>query len=87
MAAADCTVPVKVRHTHHLELGDNAFWLCIWTMGAATFLAMIYILAWHAQRQDEILAKTPAPLELACATSAPSRTHPACLALAKQDRH
>lgn len=76
-------MPVKVRHTHHLEIGDNAFWFLIWTMGACAFLALIALVSHHNLKENELLAKTPTPLELACATSRPERVHPACMALAK----
>lgn len=80
---AEQTIPVRVKHT--LGLGENAFWLAIWTMAACALLGLIGILAWHDLREDEILAKTPAPLELACATSNTSRVHPACMALGRSD--
>ena len=80
-------MPVKVNHTYRLELGDNAFWLLIWTMVACAFLALIGIIGHFNLKADELLAKTPAPLELACATSTSTRVHPACMAIAKDGEH
>lgn len=82
---AEQAQPIRVKHT--LELGDNAFWLLIWTMVACAFLGLVALLSHHNLKSDEILAKTPTPLELACATSDSHRVHPACMVLAKAGEH
>jgi hypothetical protein len=69
--------------TYRLEVGDNAFWLFVWVIIACAVLALFALISHHNLRADEILAKTPSPLESACATSRPERVHPACMLLAK----
>lgn len=74
-------MPVKVTHTHHLELGENAFWLSIWTIVAVFLTASIFILAKRSLAGDELLAKSSDPVALACATGLGSSPTSQCLAL------
>lgn len=75
------SVPVKVTHTHHLELGENAFWLSIWTIVAAFLIASVVILANRSLAGDELLAKSSDPVALACAAGLNSSVSNQCMVL------
>lgn len=75
------TMPVKVTHTHRLEIGENAFWIAIWTIVAAALLALVVILANRSLASDRLIASSPDPIAAACATGYNSTVSNQCLAL------
>jgi hypothetical protein len=76
----NASVPVKVTHTHHLELGENAFWLSIWTMIAIALITLTFILAKRSLASDELIAKSSDPVALACATGYNTSVSNQCMA-------
>ena len=77
----DCTVPVQVKHTYRLELGENAFWLAVWTMVASAALAFFAILFHYSHRTDELIARSRDPIETRCALGVSQSLTQQCQAL------
>lgn len=71
----------QTRHTHHLELGDNAYWLCLWTMVGVAALVLVGMLVWHDLREDELIAKSRDPIETRCALGLSSTVSQQCQVL------
>lgn len=78
---AEQTIPVRVKHTLSLEIGDNAFWIIVWTIVAAFVLMFTSILASRSLAADELVAKSADPIATACATGYNSTVSNQCLAL------
>jgi hypothetical protein len=73
--------PVKHIHRHQLELGENAFWFLIWSLAAASLLGLVWIANFWNNRTDELIARTPDPIETRCAISGGSTVTQQCMAL------
>ena len=73
------TKPIKVNHT--LEVGENAFWIIIWTIVAAFFLILAAILTTRSLAVDELVSKSADPVATACATGYNSTVSNQCMAL------
>lgn len=78
---AEQTIPVKVKHTLSLEIGDNAFWIIVWMIVAAFFLILAAILSTRSLAADELIAKAADPVATACATGYNSTVSNQCMAL------
>lgn len=76
---AEQTKPIKVNHT--LEVGENAFWIIIWTIVAAFFLILAAILTTRSLAVDELVSKSADPVATACATGYNSSVSNQCMAL------
>lgn len=74
-------MPVKVTHVHRLEIGDNAFWLSIWTVVAISLIALVFVLAKRSLAGDELVAKSLDPVAYACAIGTNSHPSNQCMAL------
>lgn len=78
---ASMETPVKVQHVHHLEIGDNAFWLSVWTIIAISLITLTVILAKRSMAGDELIAKSADPVATACATGFSTSVNNQCMAL------
>ena len=74
-------MPVKVTHTHHLELGENAFWIVLWTMAAIALNVLLAICLYWDNKNDELIAKSREPIETRCALASGSNVTQQCQAL------
>lgn len=77
---AEQTIPVKVKHTLSLEIGENAFWIIVWAIVALTLIGFTSILAKRSLAGDELVAKSADPVATACATGLGSTVSNQCLA-------
>lgn len=77
---AEQTIPVKVKHTLSLEIGENAFWIIVWTIVATFVLILVAILTSRSLATDELVAKSADPIATACATGYNSTVNNQCLA-------
>lgn len=78
---AEATIPVKVKHVHHLEIGDEAFWLGIWTLLSVALIALVIVLTQRSLASDELIAKSADPVATACAISFSASVNNQCMAL------
>lgn len=68
--------PQDTRRTFRLEIGDNAFWLCLWLLGAIVILALVAGLLVKDAIWQERLAANPEPMKLMCAEAGGRSTIP-----------
>lgn len=78
---AEQTIPVRVKHTLSLEIGDNAFWISLWAIGAIFLLLLTLMLTNRSLASDELIAKSADPVATACATGYNSTVSNQCMAL------
>lgn len=76
---AEQKLPIKVTHT--LELGENAFWMALWTMVAVAVVTLALVLTNRATESDRIIAASADPVATACATGLGSTNTNQCTVL------
>lgn len=70
-----------VSHQHRLEVGENAFWLMLWTVVAIALVALVYLLASYNAKIDAAIIASQDPVAAACATGTHSTVSNQCAAL------
>lgn len=73
--------PTKITHTHQLEIGENAFWVVVWLILAASILALTFMIANYNANKEELIVKSADPIASACATGLSGSTTNQCQAL------
>lgn len=73
------TTQVKV--VHRLEVGENAFWLMLWTVMAIAVVTLILFAIQRANERDKAIIASPDPVAAACATGSSGQTSNQCMAL------
>lgn len=77
---AEQTIPVKVKHTLSLEIGENAFWIVVWTIVAISLVALAIVFTNRSLATDQLIAKSADPIATACATGSTTLSNQ-CMAL------
>lgn len=67
--------------THRLELGENAFWVLIWTLAALTLATVLSVALYYGHKEDTLIASSTDPIATACALGTRSTVSNQCTAL------
>ena len=63
-----------------LEVGENAFWIIVWTLAALTVSTIVGLCLYYGNKEDQMVATSADPMATACALGTRSQVSNQCMA-------